>query len=48
MEEFCGIGLSGRNEVLYIWTSYLLRSGRRIKVRRYYGPDMELLETKDE
>ena len=48
MEEFCGIGLSGRNEALYIWTTYLLRNGRRINVRRYYGPDMELLETEDE
>lgn len=48
MEEFCGIGLSGTNDALYIWTSYLLRNGRRVNVRRYYGHDMKLLETEDE
>ncbi|MVW90102.1 DUF2971 domain-containing protein [Pseudomonas sp. PB101] len=44
MEEFGGIGLNGANDALFIWTSYLLRNGRRVYVRRYYGHDMELLE----
>lgn len=48
MEEFGGIGLSGTSDSLFIWTSYLLRSGRRVNVRRYYGQDMGLLENSAE
>jgi len=48
MEEFGGIGLSVTNDALFIWTTYLLRNGRRVYVRRYYGHDMELLEDEDE
>jgi hypothetical protein len=44
MEEFGWIGLSGTSDSLFIWTSYLLRNGRRVNVRRYYGHDMQLLE----